>query len=396
MIPILTGIIAGQGKTLTTRKAFLLSLTYVLAMSVTYAAAGVLAAMAGSYVQVFLQNPWVLAIFSIIFVLLALSLFGFYELQLPARWQEHLTSISNRQTGGTYVGVAIMGCLATLIVSPCVTAPLIGVLSYIARTGDVILGGSALFVMGLGMGIPLIIVGTCGGNLLPRAGTWLNTIKVFLGILLLAVAVWMVSRIVPDIITMFLWAFLVIGTAIYMGALSKAKDGTFGKLWKGCSLILLVYGLSLMVGGMMGNTNPLEPLKVSTFIGNKNIFNTEPTFQPVTNLTDLQQDLNKASTQHKPVLLDFYADWCVSCKEMAKYTFTDNNVQNLMQQFVLLRADMTANNKEDQALAQHFNVIGPPVIIFFTADGKKSSISVVGEMGPQEFAQQLQQVLQGS
>lgn len=388
LLPILSGIIVGQGSNLTTRKAFLLSLTYVLAMAVAYAGAGVLAGLAGSYVQAFLQSPWVLSIFSLIFVLLALSLFGFYELQLPAVWQEKLTNYSNRQSGGTYVGVAIMGALSTLIVSPCVTAPLIGALSYIGKTGDAVLGGMALFAMGLGFGVPLLIVGTMGGKLLPKAGGWMDIIKAIFGVMMLAIAVWLLSRVIPAQITMFLWSALVIISAVYMGAFSTTPINALGKLWKGISLIIFVYGLLLLIGAAIGNTNPLQPLNFQS------IANTTSTqaalFKSVNSLQDLERELVDAKAQHKPVMLDFYADWCIACKEMERNTFSNPQVQAALSGYVLLRADVTKNDQADQALEKQFNVVAPPSMIFFDANGQELvSKRIVGEMDAQTFLQHL-------
>jgi thiol:disulfide interchange protein DsbD len=387
-------IIAGQGKSLTTRKAFGLSLTYVLAMSFTYASAGVLAGYAGSYVQAFFQNEWVITIFSLIFILLALSLFGFYELQIPHSWQHKITEYSNKQIGGTYLGVAIMGFLATLIVSPCVTAPLVGVLSYIGNTGNMLVGGVALFVMGLGMGLPLIIVGIGGGKLLPKSGSWLNVIKVIVGILLLGVAIWMLSRIVSDQTTIVLISILVIGSSIYSGRLSLKYHGIANKLLQVTSIILFLYGLALFIGVLMGNISLLQPLKMKQVTATQNQTDIKISFYYVKNVNDLQAQLMNAKNMHKPVFLDFYADWCVSCKMMDRYVLTDQKVKELLQSFVLLRADMTANTADDIALAKHFKMIGPPVVIFFDANGKQIQPAIVGEVATKELIKRSEQVLQ--
>lgn len=385
MIPILSSIIVGQGKSITIPRAFTLSLTYVLAMAVTYAGAGVLAGLAGSYVQAFLQNAWVIAIFSAVFVLLALSLFGFYELRMPHFLHHHVTTLSNKQASGNYVGVAIMGCLATLIVSPCVTAPLIGALSYIGKTGNAVFGGTALFAMGLGMGIPLLIIGTLGGEFLPKAGGWMDVIKAIFGVLMLAIAIMLISRIISPHITMLLWAGLFIITAIYMGALTSRPRRHGGKLWKAISLILLVYGFLLLVGATMSNTDPLQPLAIKQAIQVANAPQAEP-FQIITNMDDMQQALSKAKAEGKPVMLDFYADWCLACKEMDNNVFPDPAVQRKLSKYVLLRADVTANDADTTAIEKYFGVIAPPTILFFDANGQEIPNSrIVGEVSIQDL-----------
>lgn len=393
MIPILSGIIVGQSEEITALKAFWLALTYVLAMAITYALAGILAGLAGNYVQAFLQSPWVIAGFSAIFVFLALSLFGFYELRIPNSWHHHMTNLSNQQTGGNYVGVAVMGCLSTLILSPCVTAPLIGALSYIGKTGNAVLGGSALFTMGLGMGIPLIIIGTVGGKFLPKAGVWMHALKACFGVIMLGVAILLLSRILKPELTMLLWAGLLIISAVYMGVFTTTPLSSFGKLWKGCSLILLVYGFLLLIGAGMGNANPLQPLAIQPAVVVANAAQADA-FKIIKNHDDLQTELQKASEQHKPVLLDFSAEWCISCKQMDRSTFSAANVQELLGKFVLLRADVTNNDDVDHALEKKLNVIAPPTILFFDSTGKEiESARIVGETGPKEFESRLQGVL---
>lgn len=325
LLPILSGIIVGQGKNLTTKKAFSLSFAYVLAMAIAYAVAGVIAGMAGSYIQAFLQNAWVLGTFSLIFVLLAFSLFGFYELQLPANWQEKLTNLSNQQKGGTYFGVAAMGALSTLIISPCVTAPLIGALTYIGKTGDAVLGGVALFVMGLGFGVPLLILGTAGGKLLPKAGRWMNIVKAVFGVLMLLMAVWLLARI-------------------------PAVDNFIESKFTAAS-----------------TTQTLS-------------------FKRIKSVQDLENELALAKAEHKPVMLDFYAEWCIACKQMARTTFKDPQVHAALSNAVLLQADVTANDKMDQVLEKQFNVIAPPTIIFFDATGNElANKHIIGEMTAKEF-----------
>ncbi len=386
MIPILSSIIVGQGKSLTQRQAFSLSLVYVLAMAVTYTIAGVLAALLGQNIQALFQNPWILSGFSALFVLLALSMFGFYDLQLPASWQSRLTDMSNRQRGGRYAGVAAMGLLSALIVGPCVAAPLIGVLTVIGVTGDAVLGGTALFAMSLGMGAPLLAIGASAGKLLPKAGHWMDKVKILFGVLLLGVAIWMLERILPEVVTVLLWAMLMIGAAIYL--LRSANTPVWHPLAKGLGSVLLVYGILVLVGVANGAKDVLQPLRGAGLLAAS-----EPVeFHRIKTVTDLNQAI--ANAEGQPVLLDFYADWCVSCKEMERYTFSNPAVQAALGDTLLLQADVTANDAEDQALLQRFGIFGPPAILFFGTEGvERSAFRVVGFMPADRFQNHLNLVL---
>ncbi len=378
MIPILSGIIVGQGESVTTRKAFLLSLSYVLASALTYTVFGILAALFGSNLQVIFQEPWIIALFSGIFILLSLSMFGFYSLELPKAFQAKIHDSSDQHRDGSYFGAAIMGALSSLIVGPCVAAPLAGALIYIGQTGDVVLGGSALFVMGFAMGSPLLLLGASAGSLLPKAGHWLNSTKAIFGVLMLAVSVWMLDRILPAQVTMLLSACLLIIPAIYLRATEPLADHLSGwhKLWKGLGVIMLIYGILLLIGLSMGNSNPLQPLKG---IGNKASIQQHEglSFKKITSLNDLDKILEQAKTNNQWVMLDFYADWCISCKEMEAYTFTDKKVKNKLSSFVLIQADVTKNNADDQALLKKFGLIGPPAILFFGPDKQERKASRV-------------------
>jgi len=397
MIPILSSIIVGQGAGLTTRKAFIMSLVYVLAMALTYTVAGVLAGLFGANLQAAFQNPWILGSFSVVFVLLALSMFGFYELQLPSALQTKLSEISNQQQGGSLIGVAIMGLLSALIVGPCVAPPLMGALIYIGQTGDAVLGGLALFALSLGMGAPLLLIGTSAGKLLPRAGGWMNAIKAVFGVMLLAVALWMLERILPAFVTMLAWALLIIISAIYMGALEPLKEGASGwrKLWKGLGLALLIHGALLLVGTAAGGNDPLQPLRGVGFGGGAGAAQAARLeFRKVKTVADMEREVAAAAAQGKPVMLDFYADWCVSCKEFDKYTFSDAGVIQALSGAVLLKADVTANDDADQTVLRHFKLIGPPSLLFFGADGKeRQPFRVVGFMGPEEFRAHVERAL---
>ncbi len=380
IIPILSGIIVDHGHNINTRHAVGLSLFYVLGMALAFAIAGLIVGLLGSSVQAALQTPWVLVLFSLLFVMLALSLFGFYDLKLPQNWQHKVSELSHKQKTGNYIGVAIMGALSTLIVSPCVSAPLVGALAYIGNSGNAVFGGLALFFMGLGMGLPLIIVGASFGKLLPKAGHWMINIKNFFGVLMLGVAIWMLERIIPGPASLALWAILAIVCAIFMGALSPTKDSRWTKLSKGLGLALLIYGFLLLIGAAMGNDDVFQPIKLNPSI----VQTSSLSFQPVTSIASVDASLQQ--NQGKLVMLDFYADWCVSCKEMDANAFSNSDVKKLLKKFVLLRANVTANNTADKALEKNYGVIAPPTILFFNKEGEEiSSARIVGEMNAQQF-----------
>ncbi len=398
MIPILSGIIAGQGRHMDTRKAFVLSLIYVLAMALTYTLAGVLAGVFGQNLQAAFQNPWILGTFAGVFVLLSLSMFGFYELQVPSRLQSRLTELSNRQEGGTLIGVAIMGFLSALIVGPCVAPPLAGALIYIGQTGDAVLGGLALFALSMGMGLPLIAIGTSAGKLLPRAGSWMDAIKAVFGVLLLAVAIVLLERIVPAAVAMLLWGSLLVVSAVYMGALRDlpVEASGWSRLWKGLGLVLLIYGALMLVGAAAGGKDTVQPLRGLGLGGGASAESAHLQFQRIKSSADLDRELAAAAERGQPTMLDFYADWCVSCKEMERYTFSDPAVIAALDGVLLLQADVTANDDQDQALLQgRFGLPGPPAIMFFNTAGEElKPYRVVGFKPAQEFADHVGRALQ--
>ena len=385
MIPILSGIIVGEGRQVTRRRAGLISLAYVLGMAVTYTGIGIAAAFSGNLFSSALQNAWVLGGFAAIFVLLALSMFGFYELQLPSGWQSRLNEASNRLRGGNWGAIVLMGALSAAIVSPCVAAPLAGALLYIGQTRDALLGGTALFSMALGMGTPLVAVGVSGGLLLPKAGAWMGAVKRFFGVLLLAVAIWIVSPVIPVSVQMLLWAALLIGAGVFLGALeSLGKDASgWERLGKAAGLLVLLAGVAQAVGAFSGARDPLRPL-AGVFASSQEA---APPFETVATAADLNARLK---TVGKPAMLDFYADWCVSCKEMERFTFSDPRVKARLGQMALLRADVTANTPEDKALLKRFRLFGPPGIVFFDASGREiEGVRVIGYQPPEKFLQSL-------
>ena len=392
MVPILTSIIVGQGtgrsgEGVSTRRAFALSLVYVLAMALTYTVAGVLAGLFGANLAAAFQDPWVVSAFALVFVLLALSMFGFYDLQVPASWQARLAAVSHRQRGGTYAGVGAMGALSALIVGPCVAAPLAGVLIYIGQTGDPVLGGVALFALGMGMGVPLIVAGVSAGTLLPKAGAWMNAVKAVFGVMLLAVAIYLLERVVPESVALLLWAALFIVCAIYMGALdSLAPDsGGWRRLWKGAGLVMLVYGVLVMVGVAGGGGDLFRPLKGVALVAGEGA-DRELEFRPVKGIDGLNAELRAAAARRQAVMVDYYADWCVSCKEMERFTFSDPAVQAALANVLLLQTDVTANDAADRALLAKYELFGPPAILFFAPDGReRRELRVVGFMNAGNF-----------
>ncbi len=390
MVPILSSIIAGQGATVTTGRAFRLSLTFVLAMAVAYTAAGMAAGLTGANLQAALQAPWILISISILFVLLALAMFGLYELQLPSRWQSRVAAWCNRQRGGTYLGVGAMGLLSALIVGPCVAAPLAGALIYISQTGDAALGGGALFAMSLGMGTPILAIGASAGKWLPKAGPWMDKVKAGFGFLLLGVAIYMLERLIAGWVAMFLWAALLIYGAVYVGALDALSEAASGwrRLAKGTGLILLVYGFLLMVGGAGGGNDVFRPLRGVALVGGNQAPASSLEFKQIKGLQGLQRELRLAGSQGRPVMLDFYADWCITCKELEKYTFSDPKIQGILRDTILLQSDVTSNDHLDQALLKGLGLYGPPAILFFGPDGReRAAYRLVGYMDAELFRQ---------
>ncbi len=375
MIPILSGIIVGQGTRLTTRRAFMLSLAYVLASAVTYTIFGILAGLFGSNLQAFFQEPWAIIAFSGIFVLLACSMFGFFHLQMPAFIQTKIVIISARQQGGNLLGSAMMGMLSALAVGPCITAPLAGALIYIGQTGDAMLGGLALFSLGIGMGIPLLIIGTSAGKLLPKTGIWMHVTKAVFGIGLLAIAIWLLSRVMPPVVTQLLWLALLIIPLMYLG---------WKRLWKGVGLVALTYAVFLLVGIATDQQRDAMQLLCVAAVACEQ----QPAlpFQQVKTVEELQQTLAIAHAQGRWVMLDFYADWCASCKEMALYTFSDPKVREALSPVVLVQADVTQNLPTDQDLLKKYHLIGPPAILFFGPDQQeRNAYRVIGYLQSDKF-----------
>jgi thiol:disulfide interchange protein DsbD len=390
MIPILSSIIVGAGERITTHRAFILSLSYILAVSVTYTAAGIMTGLLGENLQVMFQNPWVIGSFSALLVILSLSMFGLFELKLPNAIQHRLHQISHKQQGGSLSGAALMGLLSGLIVGPCLAPPLAGALIFIGQHGDPVLGGLALFMLSMGMGLPLLIIGTSAGSLLPKAGDWMNTIKAIFGILMLGLAIWMLERIIPGWISLLLWGSLLIVTAVYLGALNMLSIDTNGweKLRKGLGLILLIYGSLLIIGAASGNHNIWQPLQVlaKTEQGNKQDAH-GLAFTQVDNLVELEQLLAQSK---QPAMLDFYADWCVDCKKMEASTFQDEHVAAALTDTTLLQVDITNYTEEQKALLKHFGLFGPPTLLFFDASGKEySQYRLVGGTSASELIEHL-------
>jgi thioredoxin:protein disulfide reductase len=386
MIPILSAIIAGEGKNLNKGRGFALSLSYVLGMAVAYALAGVAAAYSGSMIAAALQNAWVLGAFAVVFVALALSMFGFYELRLPGFLHAHLHSAQRRLRGGQIASVAAMGVLSAIIVSPCVAAPLAGALLYISQTRDVVLGGAALFAMALGMGVPLVAVGVSEGALLPKAGAWMEGVRRFFGVLLLAVAIWIVSPVIPTMAQMLAWGALLVGSAVFLRAVDPlpASAPGWSRLWKAVGIVALVAGVALIVGAFTGGREVLRPLAGLK----QDPISTSPLqWTRVASLDELEMKLKAPG---RPVMLDFYADWCVSCKEMESFTFSEPKVRAQLDQMLLLQVDVTANNEADKALLKRFSLFGPPGIIFFDAQGREiKGLRVIGYQNAERFLKTL-------
>jgi thiol:disulfide interchange protein DsbD len=375
MVPILSFIIVGEGATVTRLRGFTLSLAYTLGLAIVYTALGVTAGLLGEGLSAALQKPWVLTAFALLMAALSLSMFGVYQLQMPAAVQTRLSQFSKKQTSGKLAGVFVMGALSALIVGPCVAAPLAGALVYISQTRDVTVGGSALFAMAIGMSIPLMVIGLSAGSLLPRAGAWMNGVKRFFGVLLLAVALWMVAPVLPDWLQMAGWAALGLVYGAWLIVPRGARWG--GKL---AGMLFLLLGAVELAGLASGGRDPLAPL--AHLGGDRHATR----FVRVKSPADLDAALARASASGKPAMLDFYADWCVSCKEMEKLTFTDPRVRARLDEMVLLQADVTANNADDRALLKRFRLFGPPGIIFFGSDGAEvAGGRVIGYQDAERF-----------
>lgn len=392
MIPILSGIIAGAGPNLSTARALALSVVYVLASAVVFMIAGVIAGLAGASLQSAFQNPWVLVAFALLFVALALSMFGLFELQLPASLQSRLAGLSNRQRAGSLGGVAVMGALSALIVGPCVAPPLAGAVLYISQTRDAVFGGAALFTLALGMGAPLVVFGVTAGRLMPRAGAWMDAVKAGFGVVFLLLAVWMLERIVPPPVTLLLAGIVLIGAGVAMRALDPLPDASGGRrrVAKAAGVLVLLLGIAQVAGALAGGDNWMRPL--APFAGGGGGESSQAVeFRPVKTVEDLDRELVAAGAAGKPLLLDFYADWCVACKEMERDTFSRPEVVAAAERFVRLKADVTANDDADRALLKRFGLIGPPATLLFAADGREQrALRLLGFEKAEDFRARLE------
>ena len=400
MVPILSGIIAGDGGEISPRRGFTLALSYVMGMAIVYTLAGVAAASAGANLQAIFNQPWALILFASLFAVLALSMFGVFELQMPSAIQSRLSALSSGQKSGTMAGAFVMGAISSLVVTACVAPALIAALTVMAQTGDLLRGGAALFAMSLGMGAPLLAVGAAQGRLLPRAGPWMVAVKGAFGFMMLGLAIWMLSRMLPGIVTMSFWALLAIMTGVFLGGLTTlGSDSTAGqKLGKGFGIVALVYGLAMFLGVLAGGSNPLKPLEALTAARGPDrgggVSDAHALFKRIETSAGLDREIAAAAAAGKSVLLDFYADWCVSCKEMEAFTFPAPEVRAALRDTVMLQADVTANDAQDKALLDRFGVFGPPTIIFFGTDGQqRHGYEVVGYMKARDFAAHVNQAL---
>lgn len=382
MVPILSSMILGREK-MSHTQAFFISLFYVLGMSITYALAGVLFGMIGGSVQMIFQKPWIITLFSLLFVVMALSLFGLFQLELPEKLRSRISNVSQHQKKGSYIGAFFMGVLSTLILSPCVTPPLVAVLGYISQTGSAWIGGIALFTMGIGMGTPLLLIGALGRKVLPKSGEWMNTLKNGLGILLLAVAILMIERILPATVGIMLWAALAIGTSLFLGALTTANSKT-ALIKKIIGILLFIYGILLAASAYHGNTHPFDVLQTEPRAASSTL-----TFKPVSSMSDINTALQQAAKNNQVVLLDFYANWCLACKELDSMTLQNKAVQTELSHFVLLRADITQNTENDQAIMQQYGIVAPPTLLFFKNNQEIPNTRIIGYQSSKKFLKQL-------
>ena len=397
MMPILTSLIAGEDKkTLTPMRGFKLSLVYVLGMALVYALLGSLMGALGARanVAIWLQKPVVIIASAALFVVLALSMFGLFTLQLPTKLQNRLNQLSNQQKGGRMTGGFVMGAISALVVSPCVSAPLVGVLGFISTTGNAVMGAVALFTLGLGMGIPLIVLGTTGGKFLPKAGAWMDAVKGVFGIGLLAVAIVLLERILPPTLSMVLWAMLCAGTAVWMGAFAQAHTRV-AQVFKALGLLVFAYAIALLIGAWSGQTNPLKPLAGFSFArANMQGANSSEgvPFKTIKTIDALNDELTNAKQAGKPVVLDLVADWCASCKVMERTTFMDAQVVARLSKYTALRLDITDTSSAHNAWMQTQGIFGPPVVQFYDAQGNElKDQRVTGEANANEFLAKIPQ-----
>jgi thiol:disulfide interchange protein DsbD len=394
MIPILSRMIIGQGETITTKRAFIMSLTFVLTMAITYAIIGIVAGYSGANLQIIFQNQWALMSFSIIFVILALSMFGLFEIQLPRNFQAKISQKSAQHSGNSLGNVFIMGFLSTLIVGPCAAPALAGAFIYIGNTGDAVLGGMALFSMGIGMGLPLIIIGTTAGKFLPKAGLWMDKVKGVFGLMMLGVAVYLLDRIIPNSVSLILWASLITFSAIYLGALDTLtkNSGLMTRLWKTCNLILLGYAVLLwllVVRGPDSGGHMLAPLQGLNFNTSQTTNKGHAKFISINSSKALDDIL--IVNPNKLVILDFQADWCISCKELERFVFSKPVVISALEETIFLKIDVTKNNTNDKEIMRQFNIIGPPAFLFFKQNTEIKNARLIGEFDADFFINHLNQ-----
>ena len=382
MIPILSSIIVSKGGSLNAKKGFLLSLVYVVAMSLAYALAGVGASLLGFGIAGALQNIYVLGAFAAIFVILSFSMFGFYDIKLPSKFENLISKKSQNSSG--LIGVFIMGFASALIVSPCVAAPLAGALLYISQSGDAIYGGIMLFVMGLGMGAPLLVIGLSSGKLLPRPGGWMDEVKKLFGFLMLIMAVWILARVLGAFFELLGYGVIGVFAAIYLGAFEAANSG-WAKFKKALCVLVFIYSLMLIIGAFLGSKDAFSPLSGLNLAKNESELN----FKQARNLNELNEMIKSSS---KPVLVDFYADWCASCKEIEHITFKDAGVKNALAKFTLIRIDVTSGGVQNDEMLRNFGLIDPPALLLFKSGEEQKALRTIGFINAKNFIAKLEKI----